>query len=311
MDIRMFTKKKTLDELLTEKLKDRSPKTIKVYVLNFKKTVRETDINDADKLKDYLMEKKVNTRQNYLWSIKNVLELQSDPNKEVLSMIQNLIDSGKKEIDSYYQEQKKTKRESDNWISLKKLQEFNKNQKKALMTTTNKFTKTPNKKELKNWLITSLYTLDPENHPPMRIDYNMEIIKSRDEIKQGNNYLLLESKSKKYFIFDDYKTGKSQGTKEIKLSRKMNSVMNIYLKFNPDNKYLFQNNKGENISKNALQKLIQKVYLPLDKKIGVTLLRHIIISETLDTGDKLKKKQELADKMGHSTQTQEKYKKFE
>ena len=130
------------------------------------------------------MEKKVNTRQNYLWAIKNVLELQSEPNKEVLSMIQNLIDSGKKEIDSYYQEQKKTKRESDNWISLKKLQEFNKNQKKALMTTTNKFTKTPNKKELKNWLITSLYTLDPENHPPMRIDYNMEIIKSRDEINR-------------------------------------------------------------------------------------------------------------------------------
>ena len=41
------------------------------------------------------------------------------------------------------------------------------------------------------------------------------------------------------------------------------------------------------------------------------MLRHIVISENVDTGDKLKDKNELAEKMGHSTSTQEIYKKFD
>ena len=40
------------------------------------------------------------------------------------------------------------------------------------------------------------------------------------------------------------------------------------------------------------------------------MLRHIVISDTVDTGDKLKVKEEMAAKMGHSVATQETYKKF-
>ena len=41
------------------------------------------------------------------------------------------------------------------------------------------------------------------------------------------------------------------------------------------------------------------------------MLRHIVISDTIDTGDKLKEKQDIAEKMGHSVTTQELYKKFD
>jgi hypothetical protein len=41
------------------------------------------------------------------------------------------------------------------------------------------------------------------------------------------------------------------------------------------------------------------------------MIRHIVISDTVDTGDKLKAKEEIATKMGHSVATQELYKKFD
>lgn len=85
--------------------------------------------------------------------------------------------------------------------------------------------------------------------------------------------------------------------------------MNIYLKYHPDNKYLF--GKDENISKNALQKKVIGAFAGTGKTLGVSMLRHIVISDTVDTGDKLKEKAELAEKMGHSVTSQEIYKKFD
>ena len=60
---------------------------------------------------------------------------------------------------------------------------------------------------------------------------------------------------------------------------------------------------------NGLTKYLNKVFEPTGKNnISSTMIRHIFISEKIG-GPTIKEKQELAEKMGHSTDTQEKYKK--
>ena len=98
------------------------------------------------------------------------------------------------------------------------------------------------------------------------------------------------------------------GLKKINLGNKLNSVINIYQKFNPG-EYLIYNSRGEAMTPNGLTKYLNKIFEPTGKKnISSTMLRHIYISEKLG-GPTLKEKMELADKMGHSVSTQETYKK--
>ncbi len=308
--------------MLSKIITDRKPKTIANYVNKYLLASKEIDdFNDEGQLTAFFKEKKPANKHTYLWSIKTVLDLAPEKNVNGLKWINGEIDENKKTINQFYQEQRKSKKESENWISLKQLQEFNKGQRRALSAMTNKFTLTRgpyhmknNENFMKDWLITSLYVLDPVNHPPMRVDYNMKILGPGDPAPddgtgQPINYLKVMNKSTKWFVFADYKTAKAYGVKEIKLSRKMNAMMNIYLKYHPDWKYLF--GKDENITKNALQKKVTKAFAGTGKTLGVNMLRHIVISETVDTGDKLKEKMDIADKMGHSTATQELYKKHD
>jgi hypothetical protein len=297
--------------MLSKIITDRKPKTVSGYVDKYLLAKKEIDdFNDEGQLFAFFENKKPASKHTYLWSLKTVLNLAPEKNKTGLAWIEGAIDVNKKTINNYYQEQKKSVKESDNWISLKELQAYNKRQRTALSAKSNKFTRTSYGavSDARDWLLTSLYTIDPVNHPPMRVDYNMEIAKDGDELDPQKNYLVIKNKSKKYFVFNDYKTNKTYGSKRIELSKKMNATMNIYLKFNGDNKYLFGEN---NITKNALQKKIQKAFKGTGKVIGVNMLRHIVISDVVDTGDKLKQKMDIADKMGHSTATQELYKKHE
>ena len=133
---------------------------------------------------------------------------------------------------------------------------------------------------LQKWMVGSLYVID-NNNPPLRNDYTpMQIISLTDYNKlddsdlQDNNYLVVVSRNKKFFSFGEYKTSKTYGIKKIDLGSKLNSVMNIYLKFH-DSKFLLLNNRGEPMSSNGLTKYIQKVFEPLAKHTQHLSLIHI------------------------------------
>ncbi len=73
---------------------------------------------------------------------------------------------------------------------------------------------------------------------------------------------------------------------------------------------LLQNRAGNKSTKNTIQKKITKAFSSTGKTIGVSLLRHIVISEMVDTGAPILEKEEYADKMAHSTTRQELYTKI-
>ncbi len=300
----------TIISLLNNVIKKKNPKTIQTYVDNYLRAKKEVDFTDPDKTEDYLNKKKPSTKHQYLWSILTIIELDKEKYEKTIERLKEMVDVNKKEINSHYKEQRKNIKENENWLTLKELDTHNKNLRSMVRMDTNGWKQAPkNKTQNEAWMLTNLYTLDLNNHPPMRIDYNMEIIHKPEQVQEGNNYLLVHNKTRKEFIFGDYKTAGAYGQKKIPLSRKMNAAMNLYL-LHHDSKWLFPDRSGNNITKNALQKRIAKAYSGTGKKIGVSMLRHIVISEMVDTGAPIKEKEEFADKMAHSTATQEIYKKF-
>jgi hypothetical protein len=250
----MADNRQLLTDMLTKILAGKAKqKTVDQYVKNYLKAKREVGEFTPASLGKYLDAKKPSTAHQYLWGLKSVLDLNKERNAVLLEWINKRIEENKQQVKEHYKEQKKSKRESDNWMTLKQLQKYNKQQRTALSAMSDRFTKTPNHKMLRDWLMTSLYIIDPTNNPPRRADYNVKLTKSIHNAMDDKsvNHLVLINKSKKVFVFHNYKTDKAYGSQQLIVGRKLNAVINIYLKFNPDNKYLFQDKNGENISQNS------------------------------------------------------------
>ena len=127
---------------------------------------------------------------------------------------------------------------------------------------------------------------------------------SEDDLDE-NNYLVVKSRTNKFFHFGNYKTKKSHGIKKIPVGKILNSVLNIWLKFNTTD-YLLLDTHGQKMNSNQLSKYINKVFSPTGKKISANLLRHIYITEKFPV-EETNDKKEVASNMGHSVDTQNSY----
>ena len=74
-----------------------------------------------------------------------------------------------------------------------------------------------------------------------------------------NNCLVALSRNKKFFSLGEYKTAGKHGLKRVDLGGRLNSVMNIWLKYNRS-KSLINTSKGEPTSPNGLTKLLNKTF---------------------------------------------------
>ncbi len=165
---------------------------------------------------------------------------------------------------------------------------------------------------LQKYVVGSLYVF--EDNPPVRLDYgDMKIVNnseyedlSEDDLEE-NNYLVNKSRNNKFFSFGDYKTAKNYGTKKITVGKKLNSILNIWLKYNKTDNFLLDS-RGGIMTSNQLSKYLNKVFAPTGKKISANMLRHIYISEKHPVKVD-EDKEDTADKMLHSTDQQKQYSK--
>jgi len=286
------------------KIKDAS---LNAYVISLKKINNDKEIKNIDFLKnvEHVQEKlkdlKLTTKKNRYTAILVLLRAVGKQDK--------LIEEYRKILDEltsqYFKEislNKKTDNQEKNWISLKELKKIMNSYAEEVKGRDLKNKNKLNPKEkviLQSYLLSALYLLIP----PKRLDYNVKIVKKKDEIKDDDNYLLNESKNNKTFIIQDYKTSDKYGTQEFIVPKKLNSIINLWLKFN-DSGFLLINNRGGRLSSNGLGKMIAKVFAPSGKQITLNLLRKITISELIDM-DAIKKNKKLAKEMGHSTNIQQ------
>ena len=162
---------------------------------------------------------------------------------------------------------------------------------------------------IQKYVVGMLYVGDIKNNPPMRLDFApMKILHISDYKKKEDkeNSLVVCSKTKMFFEFVDYKTNKTYGTKKIPLGDTLIKLMNKWLKVNKTNSLLI-NQRGNPMKSYELSKLVNNVFSPTGKKIGVTLIRHIVISKLYPA--QLEERKTTADLMAHSVPQQTLYSK--
>ena len=151
-------------------------------------------------------------------------------------------------------------------------------------------------------LIAALYTMQA----PTRLDYyDMEIVGKGANMLDTKKYLQVINRSKKTFIFNDYKSSSTYKTVKIPVNKELNKIINKYMKLNPGLTYLLENEKtkGKAMTRNSLGKTIPKIFDSTGKHVTLNLIRHIHVSENVDIA-KTKAQNELAKQMMHSTGTQ-------
>jgi hypothetical protein len=228
---------------------------------------------------------------------------------------------------------KMTKKEEEKWIDYPilrkqvldnltdKIQEYKLTDKKKIVLTQTE------DKVLQQYLVANLYLLDIENHMPIRNEYagmimtdNKHFKTLKEDFVNNNNFLIIYNKNKKEFILNKRK---NKSSIVIKISKPLNDVINLYLKFYPAKFYkekmapfLLNSNrfnvvegkkkKSVALSTNGLTKLLTNTIKSITgKKISTTMLRKIAHSHKYPNIKNALK--EDAEKMGHSVKTALKY----
>tara|TARA_R110000787_G_scaffold57251_3_gene130924 strand:+ start:1574 stop:2557 length:984 start_codon:yes stop_codon:yes gene_type:complete len=265
---------------------------------------------DTEKVLGGLKEMNKSTMNNYLSAIIGGIETLGNQQDAQIETYRKKIAENNSILASSAEEQKKTITEGDNWCKLKELQAVASSYKRDLVRrkTFHKTADTISGQErelLKKWLVTSLYTTDPVNNPPLRGDYaNMKIISVGDFNKleanaKNTNYLVIKSAHKKFFSLGKYKTVGTYGIKHIEVGKKLNGVLNKFLKLH-NQEYLFYNCSGKTVLQaGAFGKFVSRAFEPCGKNITINLIRHIVLTEW-DTGPSIKERKEKANLMAHS-----------
>jgi len=320
---------KTFENELISNIKEKRPKlresSLNLYVNNIKKLnkfigndeFKNIDfLNNKNDVEKALLGKSNHTIKTYYASIVVAL-MAMDAKDDLIDMYRDDMEKLQEDYKNKMDGQQKTDKQKKNWLEYDELLKIMNNLRKKV-----NYEKLLNKKELSNkeknllqqWLVSSLYLLEPEANPPVRLNYApMIVISEKDFIKNQlenkdkvleDNYLVIKSRNNKYFSFNNYKTSGTYLTKEIPVGKKLNSVINSWLKFNKSG-YLLLNSKDEPMNSNGLTKFINKIFEHTGKKVSVSMIRHAYLSDRYEADNE--DKQAIADLMMHSQSQQTEY----
>ena len=282
------------------KLEGLKPNTIKTYKNAILKLCKEHCGHDFENL-DFLnnfdeVMKTINKIQNLETrktriNICVVLLRNNEYDENLVKQYQEQLQNLRKQIMDNYEENKKSEKENDNWISWEDVLKVREKVKKSIQTPF----------DFQKYVIMCIYTM----LPPLRNTYtDVKILHHSRHVKTGN-YLLITKKTKR-FIFHEYKTENCYGRIETLVPKDLSKVLDEWLKINKSDNLLVSADMETPMSNNAFTQLLQKIFLKYtDKKIGTQMLRKIFISENVDGKMNFKNKKRIARKMHHSFITQQ------
>jgi hypothetical protein len=168
----------------------------------------------------------------------------------------------------------------------------------------NTYNSNPNKKNMINLLILSLYVL----HPPLRNDYNdLEIIYDDKHDDRKKNYLL-RSNNMYYVIINNDKVIKLHGRAEIPImDNTLRTMLDIYFDLYAfNNKYLFERNPYIPYTKKQIQYKINQYFKNVNKTLTIYNLRSAYITNFYKNNLDILSRNNLAHNCRHSRETAEK-----
>lgn len=282
-----------------EKLNDDMP----LKNLNFLKDIKSIE----NKLSDY----KENTKRGYLISICSALNTESDKKfHKVYEEYYKLLSQMNTTIKNGESENKMSETQKDNWIKWDDV----KNKMEELKSKVDSFKSSKeinehNYNTLLQYVVLSLYYY---KQPRRNQDYyKMDIIKKYSpDMSIDTNYLGIDDKQ---FIFNVFKTSKSEGIQKENIPDELMDIINIYMKYHPLIKgkkiksnqmipFLVYYNGSKFEKVNSITRILNKIF---GKSIGSSMLRHIFLSNKY--GDIIEEQKKDAKAMGHSVEQQKDY----
>ena len=298
---------------LVEKLKTKNltDSTIMTYLRNLKKLNNDEELknfnflSNCDEVITKMSKLSDNTKKAYLISICSVLKQFID-DKKIEKLYKCYFEHMKKKRDEIKEipSNKLSDTQSNNWVNYEDMVKKN----NELAEIVNQFSKNKTINEtqydyLLSYMILSLYIVE---RPRRNADYLlMNVVKKWTNNKDDKlNYLDLDDKQ---FIFNQFKTKKSEGQQIEKYSDELQNIISTYLKFRLKDKI---NNKldvpflvkynGDPLKKNmnSITLILNKIFKP--KKVSSSMIRHARNTEKL--GPLLEQIKEDAKAMAHSPQ---------
>ena len=277
--------------------------------LNDKKEITSLEfLFNFDEIMDKLQKYKLRTQRNYLTSVLVALGVYNTSEyNELREKYRKVLEGLTTQMNAEIELHTKNQTQDENWSSLNEL-------KKSILCKYKRDVKrfglpsraSPTQSDIflyQKYVIAALYLL----RPPVRLDYaGMRVIRSRDEIEEGKNYLLVQSDRRKIFIFGDFKNVRIIGVQEQAVGSAVNKILNVWLnKYNKTGTLLLNSRMGA-LSPNGLGKLITEVFSTDKKRVSLNLIRHIWASENVDL-EQTMKQNEIAAAMMHTSKTQLEY----
>lgn len=143
---------------------------------------------------------------------------------------------------------------------------------------------------------------------PMRCEYSrVRIYKGRVPKEKEPNYIVLSAAGKARLILTHFKTRKHHAPYDILLPSELVEDLTASLKAQPRD-YLFVNSRGEPYTSHLYTKWTMRVFQGIFKRpLTVALIRHAFVN-TIDFNTlSIKEKREIATSMGHTVETQDRY----
>ncbi len=270
-------------------------------------------ITDFNSIISYLesQTKNKNTRANQYCAISTLY--QSYPNcignTCMIEKCRDKIGELKTSIQLDLDQHKKTEVQETNWVSHKKiLTSIKKLGEVSKEIIANGFTgKKATIRTVQNWVIQSLYMLDPQN-PPLRCDYNMKILYGNQrlsafmETNVNQNYLIV-NKTSMTFVLNSYKTKKAYGRKIISVGPELYEVLKLWINYRNNPIHLLINTRDKPLTNNNLSKYVTEAFSIYNNRLSVDTLRHVFISDNVNLGNS----KYYANLMCHSIEEQQQY----
>ena len=163
-----------------------------INILHDRKPYDNLDwLKDTKVIEEKLKSKKSTSRRNYIVSV--VVALQSadkEKYKDTIDAYQAILKDLTTDINSNYEKNEKTEKESSNWLNYSELVEIQKEYKSKVdeMQLNKKTIINPkDNKVLLYYLISSLYTLNN----PLRLDWaTLKVITNKKDLNETENFLL-------------------------------------------------------------------------------------------------------------------------
>ena len=265
-----------------------------------------------DKIKDYAD----NTQKSILSAVVSVLSLFKDKatyKKIYTHYYDKMMGKSKEMKEAGAESSEKTDKQKENWIDWGEV----KKQSEGLKEVCAKFGKLVSPEQFEKLLHYTILSLYTDIQPRRNQDYldMWVIVRNKksvpiEELPKDKNYLIVDGKVPKQFIFNKFKTHKTYGSQTFDVPVELASVLSLYLKHHP----LFKGNKNKTTefkflvsadgtplsAGNSITRILNKIF---GKKIGSSMLRHIFLSSKYDIGEM----ENDASAMGHSVSEQKKY----